>query len=245
MQAPGPVLELTRGERVAFTIVNRSHEGAAIHWHGIELENYADGVPDVSGEAGHVLPMIQPGDSLTVRYTPPRSGTFLYHSHSNEFQQISSGLYGALLVRDPGPPRDTTVDKVLVLSDNGPTINLVDPSTWPGPLLNGQSTPKPIELKAGVATRLRLINIRSDLGMVVSLMHGDHPASWRIVAKDGFTRPTSQAQPRASVIAMGAGETYDVEVTSRSGASLSLAYQLAAPLPPALRQRVVVPVTLR
>ena len=245
MQAPGPVLELTRGERVAFTIVNRSHEGAAIHWHGIELENYADGVPDVSGEAGHVLPMIQPGDSLTVRYTPPRSGTFLYHSHSNEFQQISSGLYGALLVRDPGAPRDTTVDKVLVLSDNGPTINLVDPSTWPGPLLNGQSTPKPIELKTGVATRLRLINIRSDLGMVVSLMDGDHPATWRIVAKDGFTRPTSQAQPRASVIAMGAGETYDVEVTSRSGASLSLAYQLAAPLPPALRQRVVVPVTLR
>ena len=245
MQVPGPVLELTRGERVAFTIVNQSHEGAAIHWHGIELENYADGVPDVSGDAGHILPMIQPGDSLTVRYTPPRSGTFLYHSHSNEFQQISSGLYGALIVRDPGPPRDTTVDKVFVLSDNGPMINLVDASTWPGPLLNGQATPKPIELKSGATTRLRLINIRSDLGMLVSLMDGDHPAMWRIVAKDGFTRPVSQAQPRPSIIAMGAGETYDVEITPASGASLAMAYQLVAPLPPPLVQRVVVPVHVR
>jgi len=235
---------LTRGERVAFTIVNQSHEGAAIHWHGIELENYADGVPDVSGDSGHVLPMIQPGDSLTVSYTPPRSGTFLYHSHSNEFQQISSGLYGALLVRDPGPARDTTVDKVFVLSDNGPTINLVDPSTWPGPLFNGQSKPQPIELKAGVTTRLRLINIRSDLGMLVSLMDGDHPAMWRVVAKDGFTRPVSQAQPRPSIVAIGSGETYDVEVTAQSG-SLALAYRLAAPVPPPLAQRVVVPVHVR
>lgn len=244
MQTPGPVLELTRGERVAFTIVNQSHEGAAIHWHGIELENYADGVPDVSGDSGHVLPMIQPGDSLTVSYTPPRSGTFLYHSHSNEFQQISSGLYGALLVRDPGPARDTTVDKVFVLSDNGPTINLVDPSTWPGPLFNGQSKPQPIELRAGVTTRLRLINIRSDLGMLVSLMDGDHPAMWRVVAKDGFTRPVSQAQRRPSIVAIGSGETYDVEVTPQSG-SLALAYRLAAPVPPPLAQRMVVPVQVR
>jgi FtsP/CotA-like multicopper oxidase with cupredoxin domain len=237
------VLELVRGERVAFTIVNRSHEGAAIHWHGIELESYADGVPEVSGDPGHVLPMIAPGDSFTVRYTPPRSGTFLYHSHSNEFQQISSGLYGALIVRDPGPPRDTTVDKVLVISDNGPMINLVDPSTWPGPLLNGKSPPAPIELKAGVTTRLRMINIRSDLGLLVRLMDGDRPAMWRIVAKDGFTRPPSQ--PRPAVVPMGAGETYDVEVTPNAGASLSFVYELIAGFPPALSQRVTVPVRFR
>src|SRR6185369_4351709 len=212
MPVPGPVLELTRGERVAFTIVNKSHEGAAIHWHGIELESYADGVPEVSGDPGHVLPIIKPGDSITVHYTPPRSGTFLYHSHSNEFQQISSGLYGALIVRDPGPPRDTTVDKVLILSDNGPTINLVDPAELTQPLLNGKRTPDPIDLRAGVATRLRLINIRADMGMLVSLMDGDKPAMWRNTAKDGFTRPASQAQPRPAVVALGSGETYDFEV---------------------------------
>ena len=245
MQVPGPVLELTRGQRVAFTIVNQSHEGAAVHWHGIELENYADGVPEVSGDSGHVLPMIMPGDSITVHYTPPRSGTFLYHSHSNEFQQISSGLYGVLIVRDPGTARDTTVDKVLVLSDNGPTINLVDPAQLPLPLLNGKVTPDPIELRAGVATRLRLINIRSDVGMLVSLMDGGHPGMWRIVAKDGFPRPASQAQPRPAVVAIGAGETYDLEVTPSADRSFALEYQLVAPFPPPLLQRTVTPVHVR
>lgn len=245
MPIPGPVLELTRGERVAFTIVNKSHEGAAIHWHGIELESYADGVPEVSGDPGHVLPIIKPGDSITVRYTPPRSGTFLYHSHSNEFQQISSGLYGALLVRDAGPPRDLSVDKVLILSDNGPTINLIDPEQLAKPLLNGKLTPDPLDLKAGVATKLRLINIRSDMGMLVSLMDGDKPASWRVVAKDGFTRPASQAQPRPAVVAIGSGETYDLEVTAPAGRKLSLVYQLVAPFPPPLLQRTVVAVNVR
>ena len=245
MPVPGPVLELTRGERVAFTIVNNSHEGAAIHWHGIELESYADGVPEVSGDPGHVLPIIKPGDSITVHYTPPRSGTFLYHSHSNEFQQISSGLYGALIVRDAGPARDTTVDKVLILSDNGPTVNLLDPSQLAKPLLNGKEKPDPLDLRAGVATKLRLINIRSDVGMLVSIMDGDKPAMWRVVAKDGFTRPASQAQPRPAVVALGAGETYDLEVTPAAGSSLKLAYQLVAPFPPELQQRTVVQIRVR
>ncbi|HTE46094.1 MAG TPA: multicopper oxidase domain-containing protein [Gemmatimonadaceae bacterium] len=78
MPVPGPVLELTRGERVAINIVNRSHDKAAIHWHGIELESFPDGVPGWSGAGNHVLPMIAPGDSFTVRFTPTRAGTFMY-----------------------------------------------------------------------------------------------------------------------------------------------------------------------
>ena len=45
MPVPGPVLSLVRDEPVAVTIVNRSHDEAAIHWHGIELESFPDGVP--------------------------------------------------------------------------------------------------------------------------------------------------------------------------------------------------------
>jgi FtsP/CotA-like multicopper oxidase with cupredoxin domain len=41
------------------------------------------------------------GDSIVVRFTPPRAGTFMYHSHFNEFQQITSGLYGPLIVLEP------------------------------------------------------------------------------------------------------------------------------------------------
>jgi hypothetical protein len=68
---------------------------------------------------------------------------------------------------------------------------------------------------------------------------------WRVVAKDGFTRPASQSQPRPAVVALGAGETYDLEVTPAAGSSLKLAYQLVAPFPPELQQRTVVQIRVR
>ncbi len=92
LPVPGPTLVFEKGKPVAVTLVNDSHEPAAVHWHGIELESYPDGVPNWSGEGQSVLPSIPPGDSLVVRFTPPRAGTFMYHSHFNEMQQTSSGL---------------------------------------------------------------------------------------------------------------------------------------------------------
>ena len=101
LPAPGPTLILEKGKAVAVTLVNDSHEPAAVHWHGIELESYPDGVPNWSGDGQRVLPSIPPGDSLVVRFTPPRAGTFMYHSHFNEMQQTSSGLYGPIVVLEP------------------------------------------------------------------------------------------------------------------------------------------------
>lgn len=71
---PGPTLILRRDERVAVDLVNQSHEPAAVHWHGIELESWADGVPGWSGPGDRILPAIPPGDSLTVGFTPDRAG---------------------------------------------------------------------------------------------------------------------------------------------------------------------------
>ena len=243
MPVPGPLLELTRGERVAFTIVNRSHDEAAVHWHGIELESYADGVPNWSGWEKNVLPMIAPGDSITVHYTPPRAGTFMYHSHSNEFQQISSGLYGALIVLEPGQRRDTTLDKVLLFSDNGPTVKVVDPTTFPYALLNGKLAPPPIALLPDTTTRLRLINIRGIVPVEVTLRDGDSTSTWRIVAKDGFPTTVAQSASRRSTVVLGAGETYDVVVRPGSGAKLTLTYGLpGAPPPIAKSVTVMMPV---
>src|SRR6185295_1860079 len=56
LPVPGPMLLLRRGERVAVTIVNQSREPAAVHWHGIELESYPDGVPGWSGSGKTILP---------------------------------------------------------------------------------------------------------------------------------------------------------------------------------------------
>src|SRR5215217_9307051 len=70
-----PTLLLKRGEPVSITVVNELPEATAVHWHGIELESYFDGVADYSGHARHVAKAIAPGDSFVARFTPPRSGT--------------------------------------------------------------------------------------------------------------------------------------------------------------------------
>lgn len=243
MRAPGPVLELVRGERVAVTMVNQTHEPTAVHWHGIEIESYSDGVPDISGEPGNVLPHIAPGDSITVQYTPPRAGTFMYHSHSNEFQQISSGLYGALIVRERGEVRDPN-ERILLFSDNGPLIYLIDPSKFPQIQLNGAVEPAPIEVNAGRPIKLRVIGIRSDLATDITLMDGDKPAAWRIVAKDGMTMPAHQVVTRPAHLILGAGETYDIQVTPRRDASLVLKYNLAG-APPGAMPVTSVPIRIK
>lgn len=218
---PGPTLELTRGKRVAITLVNQAHEAVAVHWHGIELESYPDGVPGWSGFGKSVIPFIMPGESLTVRFTPPRSGTFMYHSHSNEMQEISSGLYGAIIVRDPGPRPDSS-ERTLLFSDGGPIVNFLKPG--PPVLLNGKVTADTIDVPAGVSTRLRIINIRSDNSMPLSLERDGALISWRAVAKDGAELPAHQAREMPAQLVTEPGETSDFEITPDKPGILVLRY---------------------
>ena len=83
---------LRRDEPVEITVVNRLREATALHWHGIELDSYYDGVHGWSGAGQQVAPMIEPGGSFVVRFTPPRAGTFIYHTHLHDFRQLSSAF---------------------------------------------------------------------------------------------------------------------------------------------------------
>jgi len=226
LTVPGPTLVLKKDEPVAITLVNRSQMPAAVHWHGIELDSYPDGVPGWSGTGSSVLPAIAPNDSLTVRFTPPRAGTFMYHSHFDEFGQIASGLYGSIVVLDRGKRYDGETDRVLVLSDDGPTQNLIR-GPFPRALLNGQAQPNPMQLRSGVTYRFRLINIRTDYAATVSIFDDGEPAQWRVIAKDGADLPASQATMRAATLTFAAGEIYDVEFTPTTPGSLTL--QFGAP----------------
>ena len=224
MPVPGPTLVLQRGERVAVTIINRTQDHAAIHWHGIELEDsYADGVPGWSGSADRRLPAINPGDSLTVHFTPPRAGTFMYHSHFNEFQQIPSGLYGVIVVVDSAHPEPAARDRIAIFSDRGPIENVIN-GPFPPIVMNGDSTPAPMHLRAGQTYRFRLINIRGDQALVVSLMGGAGPVMWREVAKDGADLPASQVVARPAKLLFAPGEIYDFDFTPNAAGALSLQF---------------------
>jgi manganese oxidase len=203
---PGSTLVLRRGEPVAITVVNRLAEPTTVHWHGMELESFPDGVPGWSGMPGRTLRAIAPADSFVAHFTPPRAGTFIYHSHLNELAQIGSGLYGAMLVVEPDHDFDPAVDHLIVVGQNGPEEEA------PG-LVNGSFEPPPIELRAGQTHRLRLINITNDWRVMFSLVSDTGYAQWRPVAKDGADLPPGQATPRPAHLLTGAGETADFEVS--------------------------------
>jgi manganese oxidase len=243
LSLPGPTLVLEKDQPVAITVVNQSSAPAAVHWHGIELESFPDGVPGWSGSGASLLPAIPPNDSLTVRFTPPRAGTFMYHSHFDEFGQIASGLYGSIVVVEPGTRYDGDTDRVMLFSDAGPTTNVVM-GPFPGVLLNGSAQPAPLDLRAGVSYRFRLINIRTDYLASLAILSGDQPVTWRVIAKDGADLPPSQATVRPAKLTFSAGEIYDVQFTPQAGSDLTL--QFGAPQQgPVPGQAVKVPIRVR
>jgi manganese oxidase len=213
---PGPPIVLTRGQPVEITVLNKLPEPTSVHWHGMELESYYDGIAGWSGTPGHIAPMIQPGASFVVTFTPPRAGTFIYHTHLDDIRQLSSGLYGPIIVLEPGQSLDPNRDRIMLVSVRGPSDNTPI-------LLNGEADPAPIELKQGVRYRFRFINITPhDPLLTVSLLAGSSPVAWRAIAKDGADMPVSQATERPARQTVSVGETYDFEFESRSATELRL-----------------------
>jgi FtsP/CotA-like multicopper oxidase with cupredoxin domain len=206
VEVPGAALVLTRDEMVAITVVNRLREPTTVHWHGMELESVYDGVSGWSRTSGRVAPLIAPGDSFTVAFTPPRAGTFIYHTHMDEEAQLVTGMYGPLLVLEPGARRDPSTDHVVMIGD------ALDGDSVPRLALNGRRVPPPLLLRAGSTHRLRLVNIHPAGAATVRLTAaGDTvPLAWRPLAKDGADLPArDRAERPARLGRFGVGETYD------------------------------------
>jgi FtsP/CotA-like multicopper oxidase with cupredoxin domain len=204
---PGPTIVLKRGEPVTITVVNELREATAVHWHGIELESYYDGVADFAGMGRRLAPAIAPRDSFEARFTPPRSGTFIYHPHADEVRQQQAGMSGALVVVDDPQRFDPTHDIVILLTVPRTAAEAAD-VTW----INGSSAPAPLELRAGDRYRLRIIDIHTFRpSMIVRIDRDSTLARWRPLAKDGMDLPATRAVARPARQQMGNGETYDFE----------------------------------
>jgi FtsP/CotA-like multicopper oxidase with cupredoxin domain len=210
VEFPGSMLLLVRGEPTNIEVINRSGEATTIHWHGLELESYYDGVAGWSGSPGmrgRTMPSVRHGSRFGVRLTPKRAGTFMYHTHFDEMRQQYGGLVAPLVVLEPGETWDPSRDLFFLISDGVPQRVYV----------NGSLTPAPMDLVAGRTYRLRLANIAVfRLGMRFRILRHDTLQSWRAVAKDGFTLPAVQATMRPSITTMLPGETADFEFTPDS-----------------------------
>ena len=207
---PGPVLVLSRGELVEIEVVNRLSVPTAMHWHGIELDSYFDGVPGYGGQGTRLAPPIAPGRSFVARFAPPRAGTFIYHTHWHDDAQLAGGLYGALVVLEPGELYDASTDHIIVIGLNG----VLEQGRREPFALNGRSTPAPINIRAGIPNRLRFINITANNDVLTAfLLDRFDLVAWKPVAKDGATLPSEQRTPRPARQLVSVGETYDFEIT--------------------------------
>jgi FtsP/CotA-like multicopper oxidase with cupredoxin domain len=214
---PSPPIILKRGEPVSISVVNELPEATAIHWHGIELESYYDGVAGFSGTTARPSPAIAPGQSFEARFTPPRSGTFIYHTHVDEMRQQQAGLNGALIVVDDPAAYDPGHDIVLLVSV--PRKEVETDKVY----INGSTTPAALELKVGERYRLRFINIHIFRpSMRMRLLNGDTLLTWRGIAKDGMDLPLDQSVVGPSEIQMGNGETYDFEFSPTAPGDMRL-----------------------
>ncbi|HJR36234.1 MAG TPA: multicopper oxidase domain-containing protein [Gemmatimonadales bacterium] len=227
VEIPGTTLVLTQNQPTDITVINRLKETAAIHWHGIELESYSDGVPGWGGMGQRLAPSIQPGDSFVARLSLPRPGTFIYHTHMNDIEQITSGLYGAIVVLPPGERFDSARDHLFVAGWDG------DGRT----LINGNNTPPPLQLAAGVSHRFRFVGIGAASGGRFTIRRDSALVQWRPLARDGADLPDSQRAMRPARKYVGVGETFDVEWIPEPGA-----YTLTADLfgPPFMTRKLVV-----
>jgi FtsP/CotA-like multicopper oxidase with cupredoxin domain len=204
IQWPGPPLILHKGKPTSIWVINHAAEPSQVHWHGLEIDSYYDGVAGVSSNAGMVSPMIMPRDSFEVTLTPPRAGSFMYHTHINDIRQQSHGLYGPIIVLDSGQTWDPEND-LIFQAGTDPTDN---------PILNGSKSPPPLTLHAGKPYRIRLMNITLDNPFAEMWLTDTSGAAvrWKPLAKDGFDRPPWQRMPVWSRQRVSIGETYDFSV---------------------------------
>jgi manganese oxidase len=238
IRIPAPLLELRRGEPVRLLVKNTMDEFTGVHWHGLEIESYPDGVPNFSGMGAHIMPPIAPGDSFAAEFTPPRSGTFPYHSHLNELRQIGSGMYGAIIVTDG--PRDPTRDHVIVAGGGGvPMFHKSGPAFL---LVNGRTFPRPIEMTVGDTNRLRIVSIHSDELLEFRLASDSTVIRWTPLARDGADLPTALRLPELARMEMGPGQTADfLYVPDRPG-KLLLEVWIGAT---SIGTRVAVPIVVK
>jgi CopA family copper-resistance protein len=110
---PGPLIRLKEGDNVRLNVTNTLAEDTSIHWHGLLVPFYMDGVPGIS------FPGIIPGQTFTYEFPVRQAGTYWYHSHSGLQEQ--QGHYGPLIIDPAGnEPAEYDRDYVVLLSEFTP-----------------------------------------------------------------------------------------------------------------------------
>ncbi len=177
---PGPMIELSEGQRVTIDFVNRLDLDSTIHWHGLPVPPDQDGSP---------MDPVAPGANRVYTFDVPAgsAGTYWYHPHAHQTvtRQVAHGLAGPLIVRsdnDPleGLPELTLMISSLTLDQNGQVATAGTAMGGMGAmggmmltgggtlLVNGQRLPVHA-VTPGATERWRIINATADRYLRIGL----------------------------------------------------------------------------
>ncbi len=238
---PGPEIRIREGERVRVILKNSLAEPTTIHWHGVDVPNPMDGVPDITQKP------VAPGETFVYEFEARPAGTRWYHTHVDEHRQLDLGLAAPLIIDPAGANEPMAYDRdvTLVLDDwvsgTGPAVPPMPEGVAGGGgmmggrgmggmmrgmmgaanmppydtmTINGKAYPatEPLRLRQGERVRLRLINASNEHTHVVRLAgHGLH-----VTHTDGNSL---RIPVEVDAIPLAPSERYDaVVIAQRPGA---------------------------
>jgi len=212
---PGPTIAVFPGDYVQIRVYNGLPQNTSIHWHGLDIPNNMDGVPEIEPSS-----VIKPGEYFDYRFiivNPP--GTHMYHTHVDTARQEMLGLAGGFLILDPrndGINRDYFIllqefmVKDLPKGTIAPGVYDIDPLSMDFNFftMNGRCFPYTTPLEDNV--RIRLTN--SSVQAHPIHIHGHQFA---ITASDGNMIPLDRRIFKNTVL-VSSGETWDVEFSANN-----------------------------
>ena len=223
-QFPGPLLHARVGDRVIIHFRNELAEETVIHWHGLRISDQMDGSPVIQNP-------VQPGASFTYDFVVPDAGTFWYHTHLHQIQQLEYGLYGALVVHEREFPvfsaeRIFVGDDIRLRTNNNQISNFL--TSGPdigagrvgnrllsnGRIINGADGDGPVTftIPRGGIERWRFVLATNALSYGLRI----RGAEARVISTDGGLLPEAFALERVEI---APGQRYDFEVRPQADAT--------------------------
>lgn len=218
---PGRTILVKPGDDVCIRVYNRLEVPTSVHWHGLDVPNVMDGVPEIEPS-----PRIDPHHYFDYQFRITNGpGTHMYHTHFQSVIQEMMGLGGGFIILDPSDCEGYIQRDYFFMLQEFHVKNLPKGELHPGiydtdPLsdrlnfftMNGRCFPftTPMEVDTGERIKIRLGNI----GMMAHPMHL-HGHQFIITASDGNPIPAA-ARLKKNTLLVATGETYDIEFVANN-----------------------------
>ena len=195
-QTPGPTIEAVEGDKVRIFVTNRLPEHTTVHWHGMLVPSGMDGV------GGLTQPHIPVGKTFVYEFLLTKSGSFMYHPHSDEMVQMAMGMMGTVVVHPKDPTfRRVDRDYAFIMSsyrfDPGTSLpqvaEMTDFNIW---TFNARVFPGIDVMPVGLGDRVRIRVANLTMTNHPIHVHGHHFA---VSCTDGGWVPESAQWPQATV----------------------------------------------